>query len=258
MAGVVTALAAYLELAVGAAWQAGRFTLAHYQTGVRIERKADLSAVTIADRGGEQIIRRLIESRFPDHAIVGEEYGADDRPSSHRWFIDPIDGTNSFVRGVPLYGVLVGLEIDAVPMVGVCYFPALDELIAAASGLGCRWNGRQAAVSRTTDLSSACVAYTDGRQVAERLGASWNGMLDDTALQRSWGDCYGHCLVATGRVDIMLDPRMHAWDCAALIPIVQESGGRFTDWRGRVTADGGDAVSSNGALHDEVLRRLHS
>ncbi len=251
-------LSMLLDFAVDAAWQAGRSSLAHYQAGVSVERKADGSLVTIADRGGEQLIRSLIASRFPDHAIIGEEFGADDRGASHRWLIDPIDGTNSFVRGVPLYGVLVALEIEQAPVVGVCYFPALDDMIAAGTDLGCFWNGRRAQVSRVTKLSEACVVYTDAGQVGERLGRSWNGLLDETAMQRGWGDCYGHCLVATGRAEIMLDPVTHAWDCAALMPILQEAGGRLTDWRGRVTTDGGDAVSSNGALHDELLRRLRT
>ena len=249
-------LEAFFEFAVDAAWQAGRQTLAHYQTGVAVDRKVDRSLVTVADRNAEQLLRSLITARFPDHAIVGEEFGDDARPSSYRWLIDPIDGTNTFVRGVPFYGVLVALEIDGVPAIGVTYFPALDEMIAAAAGLGCFWNGRRARVSTVTSLREACVAYTDTKGVRERLGTGWDRFQDDTMLQRGWGDCYGHCLVATGRADVMLDPRMNPWDCAALIPILQEAGGRFTDWTGRVTIDGGDAVSTNGILHEEVLARL--
>jgi histidinol phosphatase-like enzyme (inositol monophosphatase family) len=252
----MTRLGDYLEFAVAVAWQAGRLTLAHYQTGVTIEQKPDSSVVTIADREAEHLIRRRIAERYPDHSIVGEEFGRHDREGSHRWLIDPIDGTNTFVRGVPFYGVLVALEIELEPVVGVAYFPAVDELLSAAKGLGCSWNGRRAHVSHTTQLSSCCVVYTDAKHVSMRLGEGWKGLIADTAIQRGWGDCYGHCLVATGRADIMLDPRMHPWDCAALIPIVQEAGGRFSDWRGRLTIDGGDALSTNGALHEEVLARL--
>jgi myo-inositol-1(or 4)-monophosphatase len=246
----------YFEFAVGAAWQAGRQTLAHYQTGVEVRRKLDRSLVTEADRNAETLLRQLISSRFPDHSIVGEEFGADDRTASHRWIIDPIDGTNTFVRGVPFYGVLVALEIDGAAVVGVSYFPALDEMIAAANGAGCFWNGRRARVSAVRTLAEACIAYTDTRGVRERLGPGWDTLQNATALQRGWGDCYGHCLVATGRADVMLDPRMNPWDCAALIPILQEAGGRFTDWNGRVTMHGGDAVSSNAHLHDQVLNHL--
>lgn len=246
----------FLDFAVNAAWQAGRQTLAHYQTGVAIQRKIDRSLVTVADRNAEELLRRLIAARYPDHSIVGEEFGSDDRATSHRWIIDPIDGTNTFVRGVPFYGVLVALEIEAQPAVGVTYFPALDEMVAAATGLGCFWNGRRAQVSSVGSLTDACLVYTDGRGVRERLGQEWDTLQRATSLQRGWGDCYGHCLVATGRADIMLDPRMNPWDCAALIPILQEAGGRFTDWKGRVAVDGGDAVSTNGLLHDEILTHL--
>jgi histidinol phosphatase-like enzyme (inositol monophosphatase family) len=245
-----------LEFAIAAAWRAGRQTLTHYQTGVAVQRKIDRSLVTIADRNAEQLLRELIAARFPEHAIVGEEFAPSDRQSSHRWVIDPIDGTNTFVRGVPFYGVLVALEIDGTPVVGVTYFPALDEMVAAAQGLGCYWNGRRARVSEVTSLAEACIAYTDSHGLRERLGEQWDALQHATALQRGWGDCYGHCLVATGRADIMLDPRMNPWDCAALIPILQEAGGRFTDWKGRAIIDGGDAVSTNGLLHDDVLARL--
>ena len=246
----------FLEFAIDAAWRAGRQTLAHYQTGVAVQRKVDRSLVTIADRNAEQLLRDLITARYPTHTVVGEEFGQSDRQSSHRWVIDPIDGTNTFVRGVPFYGVLVALEIDGVPVVGVAYFPALDEMISAADGLGCRWNGRRARVSAVTALEEACIAYTDRRGLRERLNGEWDALQGLSALQRGWGDCYGHCLVATGRADIMLDPRMNPWDCAALIPILQEAGGRFTDWQGGVTIDGGDAISTNGALHDVMIARL--
>lgn len=246
----------FFDFAVSAAWQAGRQTLAHYQTGVAVDRKIDRSLVTEADRNAEALLRRLISARYPDHSIVGEEFGVDTRGAGHRWIIDPIDGTNTFVRGVPFYGVLMALEIGGEYVVGVCYFPALDEMIAAARGAGCFWNGRRTRVSQVTSLAEACVAYTDSRGMRERLATGWDTLQDATALQRGWGDCYGHCLVATGRADIMLDPRMNPWDCAALIPILQEAGGRFTDWQGRAVIDGGDAVSTNGALHGEILSRL--
>lgn len=251
-------LSAFLQFAIDTAWRAGRRTLAHYQTGVHVERKADQSAVTIADRDAEQFIRTCIASRYPDHAVVGEEFGADQKASAFTWLVDPIDGTTSFVRGVPLFGVLMGLLIEQSPAVGVCYFPALDEMVAAARGLGCRWNGRLTRVSAVRTMADACVAYTDARHVTARLGGAWHELEQMTALQRGWGDCYGHCLVATGRADVMLDPRMNPWDCAALVPILEEAGGRFTDWRGRTVIDGGDAVSSNGHLHGEIVARLAS
>ena len=137
----------YLAFALQVALDAGRVALEHYQTGVAVELKADASPVTRADRGAEQLIRQAIAARYPDHAVVGEEYGADGRASAFRWIVDPIDGTKSFIRGVPLFGVLVALEIDGRAEVGVCHMPALGETVAAATGLGCTWNGRTARVS---------------------------------------------------------------------------------------------------------------
>lgn len=246
----------YLAFAIQTAIDAGRIALAHYQTDVAVELKADRSPVTLADRGAEQAIRQAIADRFPDHSVVGEEYGADDRPSSFRWVVDPIDGTKSFVRGVPLFGTLIGLEIDGRVEVGVCHLPALGETVAAATGLGCTWNGRTARVSDTRTLEEATVLFSDGRMLGERLGDRRQAFERATGLLRTWGDCYGYCLVATGRADVMIDPAMNPWDCAALVPILREAGGRFTDWTGAERIDGGDAVGTNGGLHDAVLDLL--
>ena len=247
----------YLAFALQVALDAGRVAIEHYQTGVDVELKADASPVTRADRGAEQLIRQAIARRYPDHSVVGEEYGADERASAFRWIVDPIDGTKSFIRGVPLFGVLIALEIDGQTDVGVCHMPALGETVAAATGLGCTWNGRSARASHVEHLRDATVVFSDGRMLARRLGDDrWEKLESEAGLLRSWGDCYGHCLVATGRADVMLDPVMNAWDCAALLPIVRESGGRFSDWTGAARIDGGDAVSTNGTLHSAVLGLL--
>jgi histidinol-phosphatase len=251
-------LPSLLDFALDAAWQAGRVTLRYFQADVAVERKPDQSVVTVADREAERVLRRLIEARFPDHAIVGEEFGGDDRDASHRWIVDPIDGTHSFVRGVPLYGVLVALVIRGEPVVGVAHFPALGDTIGAAKGEGCRVNGRVARVSAVEEARQACLVCTDASRLRARMGAGWDALVDSVALARGWGDCYGHCLVAAGRADVMLEAHLQPWDCAALVPIVQEAGGRFTDWQGRTVIDGGDAVTTNGLLHDTVLRALGS
>jgi histidinol-phosphatase len=244
----------FLDFAIDAAWQAGQLTLAHFQTGVAVEQKSDASPVTIADRGAEQLLRRLIEERFPGHAIVGEEFGQTDRDSSHRWIVDPIDGTRSFIRGVPLYGVLIGLEIEGDMVVGAAHFPGLGEMLAAARGEGCRWNGRPARVSQISHLDQAMVVYTDASGFADHdQTAAWARMQAASHTQRGWGDCYGHCLVATGRAEVMLDSIVNAWDCAALLPIVQEAGGSFTDWNGDATIYSSHAVSTNGRLLDQVI-----
>ena len=246
----------FLEFAADAAWTAGRSTLAHFQTGVVVDIKADDSPVTVADRNAERLLREAIRARFPDHAMLGEEYGEEPARSGFRWMLDPIDGTKSFIRGVPLYGVLVALEIEGEASVGVAHFPALGETVAAATGCGCWWNGRRSRVSATDRLERAAVGYSDSRMLHDRMHEGWLAFQQGTAVQRGWGDCYGHCLVATGRLDVMLDPVMSPWDCAALIPIVREAGGTCTDWTGAVRSDGGDAFSTNGRLFEAVLERL--
>jgi histidinol-phosphatase len=248
----------YLDFATETAYLAGRLTLGYFQTGIRPDIKSDDSPVTVADRSSEELIRSRIEKQYPDHAIVGEEYGAtEDGEAAHRWFIDPIDGTKSFVRGVPLYAVLIGLEVEGATKVGVAYFPALDEMIAAASGGGCWWNGRRARVSDASALRQATVVFSDVATF-DRYGrsAAWERIKQATYYRAGWGDAYGHLLVATGRADVMLDPIMNSWDCAPFLPILQEAGGYFGDWQGNATIHGGEALSTTPALLPEVLALL--
>jgi histidinol phosphatase-like enzyme (inositol monophosphatase family) len=245
----------YVDFATDAAFRAGRLALAHFQTGVHVDRKKDASPVTIADRGGEELLRRIIGERFRGHAIVGEEMGVASGDARHRWILDPIDGTRSFVHGVPLFGVLLALEIEQEPVVGVCYLPALDEMVAAGRGEGCRWNGREARVSSVTSLSHSLVSLTEPGSLDDSHREFWTRLRKRAGVVRGFSDCYGHVLVATGRCEVMLDPVMNLWDCAALLPIVEEAGGTFTDWNGRRTIDGGSAISTNGVVFEE-LREL--
>ena len=244
-----------LDVAVDAARAGGARTLPYFNAGVAVEWKDDGSPLTNADRESERAIREIVGRVFPDHGILGEEEGETRGAAPYRWIIDPLDGTRSFVRGVPLYGTLVGVERQGEPVVGVVYLPALDELVAAAQGLGCTWNGRPCRVSGVERLDAALVATTDERTARRRSGA-YLRLADATALQRTWADCYAYVLVATGRAEVALDPIMNVWDCAALLPIIEEAGGRFTDWRGRRTIDGGEAVATNGLLHARVLAIL--
>jgi histidinol-phosphatase len=247
----------YVDFASDAAFQAGQLTLAHFQTGVSVDRKSDASPVTVADRGSEELLRKLIHEKFPDHGVFGEEMGESDNDSSHRWIIDPIDGTQSFIRGVPLFGVLLGLEIESEMVVGICYLPALGEMLAAGRGDGCRWNGRPARVSSIDAMSSAMVSLTEPGSLDEAPHAAfWDQLKRAARVVRGYSDCYGHCLVATGRCEVMLDPIMNPWDCAALMPIVEEAGGTFTDWSGERTVYGGSAISTNGALFEPLMELM--
>ncbi len=251
-------LDALLDFALDAAWQAGRLTLAHFQTGITAERKADNSPVTLADRQSEQKLRELITARWPDHGIIGEEYGEQKGSSRYTWILDPIDGTKAFVSGVPFYSVLVALVEDTIPVLGVIHFPGLNETVYARRGGGCFWNGRRAHVSNVSELSEAVLLASDidsfahqGRQEA------WQRLIDSTYIQRTWGDAYGYALVATGRAEIMVDPIMALWDCGPMQVILEEAGGIFTDWDGEATIYGGNSVATNAALHNQVMALIH-
>jgi histidinol-phosphatase len=246
-----------LDFAGDIAREAGAITQRHFQGSFVAERKADNSFVTIADREAEAYLRARIAEAFPDDSILGEEEGEQPGSSNRRWILDPIDGTYSFVHGVPLYGVLIGLELDGEPVLGAVNLPGLAELVYAARGLGCFWNGEAARVSSTSSIDQALLLSTDFG-VCERygFGQAAESLQQQVHARRTWGDAYGHVLVATGRADIMLDPVMNVWDCAALLPIVEEAGGTFTDWNGTRTIHGGNAISTNGRLFNRVMETV--
>ncbi len=248
-------LSEYLDFMRETAYLAGRITLGYFNTNLKIDYKADESPVTAADKKTEEFIRGRIERKYPNHAVIGEEFGEKNFPGSgHRWFIDPIDGTKSFICGVPLYSVLLGLEIDGVIEAGVVYFPALDEMISAANSLGCWWNGRRSFVSAVDDLSKATVAFTSPSFIEQyNRSQEWNRLINATYYQAGWGDAYGYLLVATGRVEVMLDPVMNVWDCAPFPPILKEAGGYFGDWNGNKTIYAREGLATSEKLLPSVL-----
>jgi histidinol-phosphatase len=235
-----------LEAVADAARIAGATANRFFGSSLPVETKADGSPVTQADRAAEDAARAFIEARFPEDGIVGEELGTT-RPGARRtWYLDPIDGTKSFVRGVPLWGSLVAVVEADVVLAGAVFVPTQREMVVAARGEGCFWNGVRARVSSVKDLHDAVVLTTDLATPAVL------GLASRAAVARTWGDCYGYVLVATGRAEVMIDPVLRHWDSAALGPIVEESGGVFTDLRGNRTALGGSAIATNAALADEV------
>lgn len=242
-----------LEFAIDLAWRAGRSTLSRFQTGTPVEWKADRSPVTEADRAAERLVRERIERQFPDDGIIGEEFGIVRPDADCRWIVDPIDGTRSFVHGVPLYGTLIALEIRGEPVIGVIHLPALEETVAAATGHGCWWNGRRARVSETATLADALVVTTDVATL-ESAGraAAWGRLREAVGMTRTWGDCWGYALVATGRADAMIDPVLSIWDAAAVAPIVREAGGVATDLEGRARHDAGHFIATNKRLADPL------
>lgn len=235
--------------------QAGRLTLRYFRTGVAVETKSDMSPVTVADRETEKFLREEILRMFPDDEVIGEEYGTSGPAKSGRtWIIDPIDGTKSFVAQVPIYGVMVGVEENGEVVAGSVGLPALGEVIVAEKGRGCWCNGAKCQVSETSKIEDAILLTTDlanirkyGRQPA------WDALFEKVRYARTWGDCYGHVLVATGRAEIMLDPVMAVWDTAPLPIIMTEAGGKFYDFQGGNSIRNNGAISVNSALSEEVM-----
>jgi histidinol phosphatase-like enzyme (inositol monophosphatase family) len=243
-----------LEFSIALARGAGDITLNYFRKQPETTTKSDGSYVTIADREAESYLRRQIAERFPDDGVLGEEEGEHHGRSGRRWILDPIDGTFAFVHGVPFYGVLIALEIDGEPSVGVVNIPALNEIVSAATGLGCFFNGEPARVSTTASLAESLLLATDFHGCDRYgFGRAVEELQTRAKTSRTWGDCYGYVLVATGRAEVMFDPVMNLWDCAPLLPIMEEAGGTFTDWRGERTIDGGNSIATNGLLFDEVM-----
>ena len=250
-----------LEAALEAARHAGMVALQGFRRGLAVDLKSDGSPVTEADRGAERAVRAWITERFPRDGILGEELGLERGKAPRRWLIDPIDGTKSFVRGVPLWGSLVAVVEGDRVLAGAAAFPALGEEIAAAPGRGCWWNGARCVVSDVSDLARATVLATDasssaGDEPQHARQEKWRLLASRASVRRTWGDCCGYLLVATGRAEVMVDTRLSPWDAAPLVPIVEEAGGVLTDWEGRRMAYGDSAIATNAALADEVRRAL--
>jgi histidinol phosphatase-like enzyme (inositol monophosphatase family) len=243
-----------LDTAVELTRQAGELTLQWFRRAdLEVDTKSDGSPVTQADRAAERLIRDELERRYPDDTIVGEEHPDTMGRSGWRWDIDPIDGTRSFTRGVAMYTTLLALTDEHGPALGVAFSPASDELVAAGRGLGCSYNGSPCAVSDTDRLDGAYLTTSGYDYWAE---AALHAVARSGVNMRTWGDGYGYLLLATGRVDVMVDPGLNPWDVAPMNVIIPEAGGRITDFGGRDTPHSGDVVASNGRVHDDVLSML--
>jgi histidinol phosphatase-like enzyme (inositol monophosphatase family) len=254
-----------LEYARSIAQAAGKHTLRYFYEAEKliVERKSDESPVTIADKETEQLLRQRIAERFPDDAVLGEEFPNTGGTSGFRWFLDPIDGTTSFIHGVPLYSTLIGLEQEGQCVGGVIALPALHELVWAGIGLGAwhetsRRESKRCRVSQCTKLSEATFITSEVLTFNKcNRRAAYDQLETHVRLTRTWGDAYGYALIATGRADVMVDPIMSEWDAAPLLVILEESGGRFTDWQGKPTIFGKEGVATNGVLHESVLALLN-
>lgn len=257
-----------VAFAMRLAEEASNTTLKYFRTDrFQVERKRDKSPVTEADKETESVVRELIRQSFPGDAIVGEEMGNVAGDSGYEWIVDPIDGTKSFISGVPLYSSLVGMTYNGEPTIGVIAIPALREIIIAAKGMGA-WYGtvdgenqplpmQRAQVSKQPALEDGLMVTSQADNFQHRNALSAYSKLESMAyVTRTWGDGYGYLLVATGRAEVMIDPIVNPWDVAAVAPVIQEAGGRFSSWDGRYDIRAGHCLGSNGLVHDAVLDEL--
>lgn len=224
---------------------------------VAIETKEDASPVTIADRGAEELLRSLIQKRFPSHGIVGEEFGTERADAEWVWMLDPIDGTKSFTSACPLFGTLIALLYQGQPVLGAIHQPILRQLIIG-DGQTTQLNGLPARVRTTPQFSQATLLTSDPLNLGKyQNGAACDQLAAQVNLYRTWGDCYGYLLLASGWADIMIDPVMNPWDIAALIPVVRGAGGVITDWRGGDPMKGNAIVAAVPELHERVIATLN-
>lgn len=238
-----------LEAVAQVARLGGRRALERSRGVVRAERKPDGSPVTAVDREVEMLLRDWIMRNFPQDGILGEEFPEHRPDAPRRWILDPIDGTHSYMRGVPLWGTLVAVALGEHVIAGAIHCAAAGDLVCAAEGEGCWWNDQRCRVSEVAELSRATVLTTDERSFPdEGQRERWRSVARAAGTARGWSDCYGYVLVASGRVEAMADGVMHPWDAAAPYICVREAGGVFTDLRGATTAFGGSAIATNLAL----------
>ncbi len=259
-------LAEWLAFALTACDDADAIALRHFRRDMEIRTKPDRSFVTEADQAIERLIRDRIRARYPAHGLVGEEYGEEDTGSTARWYIDPIDGTHNYIRGVPLFGTLLALEVDGELQVGALSAPALRERWYASRGGGAWAVGaagtdapRRIRVSGIAAPRDAQILYGSGHDV-ETSGRApgFRALLGDVWRERGFGDFWGYALVAEGAAEAMIEIDLQTWDLAAPLVLVEEAGGRLTDFAGARRIDGFDVLASNGILHEELLTRLRA
>jgi histidinol-phosphatase len=245
------------KFALQMAAEASKIVLAYFQTSLQVETKHDNSPVTIADKKAEEALRSLMVKHTPTYGIIGEEFGTQTGSAEREWVIDPIDGTKAFIHGVPLFGTLLALLEKGKPVLGVVSLPALGHTMVASLGGGCTLDGKPCRVSNVNRLEEALLLDGSATTMERHgYGPAWAMLRTRAKLHRGWGDCYGHFLVASGRAEVMADPIVSIWDVAPFAVILPEAGGRFSCFAGTDSINAQSGISSNGSLHNEILRSL--
>jgi len=251
-------LTPYRAFVTELAQQSGDFIRPHFgSASLVVETKTDATPVTIADRGAEELMRKLIKAKFPAHGIIGEEMGSERPDAEFVWVLDPIDGTKSFITGVPLWGTLIALLHRGQPVLGVIHQPILHQLMIG-DGTTTTLNGRPVRVRSTARIEDATLLTSDPFNPSKyQNGDAFNALRQRAKLVRTWGDCYGYLLVAAGLADVMCDPIMNPWDIAALVPVIRGAGGIITDWKGGPAYPAESTVASTPMLHAAVIKALN-
>lgn len=235
----------------------GEIIRSYFRTSVRVDSKSDFSPVTIADKRAEEAMRNEIIKHYPEHGIIGEEFGSYNEPAKYKWVLDPIDGTKSFICGAVTFGTLIALTKNNKPILGVINQPILNEFLIG-DNLSAELNGIKVHVRKCDKLSDGVLLTTDHLNIQKYRDINkFNSLIEKVKLYRNWGDCYGYYLVATGYADIMIDPIMNLWDLTALIPVIKGAGGIITDYNGNDPMKGNSIIAAARGIHKEVLRILN-
>jgi len=246
-----------LAFALGLADRAAEIGMSVFRGDVRVRIKEDLSPVTQADTAIEAMVRQQVAAAFPDDRVMGEEEGGDATGDGRVWIVDPIDATANFARGIPIWATLIALQVDGAQVLGVVDAPALAERYQAVRGEGARCNGEPLRVSDIADVASSQVLFAGlGPWIREPRADAVLAVLAEAKRTRGFGDFWGHMLVARGSAEAMVEPELSLWDYAALAPIVEEAGGRMSAMDGGPLRHGGSVLTSNGVIHDELVRRF--
>lgn len=245
---------------IGELVEAGREVILPYfgRLDLKVDTKSDQTPVTEADRKAEEVMRKLIRKKYPDHGIIGEEFSAENEDAQFVWVLDPIDGTKSFIAGCPLFGTLICLLEDGEPILGAIYSPTTRQLLIGNNHTT-TLNGQPVRMRPNNDLAESTLLTVDLAAPAQyQNGENWDRLVKSVKKLHTWGDCYGYLLAACGNADIVVDPIMAPWDLLSLIPVIRGAGGVITDWQGNDPVKGKSIVAANAELHPQVISILNA
>ena len=247
----------YKEFAVHLAHLSGKFIKKHYRTELTIETKSDDSPVTMADKGAEELLRNKIMSEFPEHGILGEEFGIYNETAEYRWILDPIDGTKSFISGIATFGTLIGLVKNGIPILGLFHQPIIGELLIGDNETT-KLNTKNVKIRQCEKIEEATLLVSDHFMISNyKNQPAFDKLAKKVKLYRTWGDCFGYYLLCSGYADIMVDPIMSPWDALPLIPIIKGAGGVVTDYEGNDPVKGNSIIAASNVIHSQVVKILN-